>query len=221
MNQKDFTLIPNRLIRDATIPDCAFRTYAVLKSFKFGSGKVFPSQETLADIRGKTTRIIIEHLKVLRSKKLISYQKRGFSASNQYHFIDEENFTNETYKGENNFTPIVKKLSPLSLQNLHPNNTKINNTKTKNLPRDIPYKEKISPKESDLIERIVEWNCRPIFNTINPEGEVRRQAYNTVNKYGVEVIWQIFNKIANKAYKPHPKDFWNAIRELKESKNKV
>lgn len=129
---KNFTQTPNFIINNKGIPDGAFRTYMLLKSYKYGSSKVFPSQSTLANTRGKTKKTIINHLKVLRAKGLIIYKKRGFSASNQYEFISGENYTIGTNGGEKKYPSKVKQTSPLSLQKLQSNNTKLNNTEINN-----------------------------------------------------------------------------------------
>lgn len=128
---KDFTQIENSITKNAQIPDGAFRTYVVLKSFKFGESKVFPSQETMAKLRSKSKRTIIEHLKMLRKAGFISYKKRGFSASNQYEFITEENFTNGVVISAKNFSARVKNTSHLKLQKLQSNNTETKNTENK------------------------------------------------------------------------------------------
>lgn len=130
---KNFSQILNPLIRDNKIPDGVFRTYLVLKTYQFGNSNVFPSQETLAKIRGKSKKSIINHLKTLKSIGLLSYRKRGFSASNIYSFIGESNYTNEDINNNNKILSIEKNNSPLLLQELQSNNTKINNNKIDNI----------------------------------------------------------------------------------------
>ena len=79
MKIKDkFVQIENSVIFNVNIPNSIFRTYMVLKTFKYGEGKVFPSQATLANLRGLSTRSIIYHLQVLKTLNLISYKKRGY-----------------------------------------------------------------------------------------------------------------------------------------------
>lgn len=133
---KNFSIILNPIIRDSKITDAAFRTYVVLKTFQFtlpsGQTNPFPSQATIAKIRGKSKKSIISHLKMLKSLGLISYKKRGYSASNMYHFIGEEKYTIDSGNTEDNYTSKVKETSHLSLQKLQPNNNEINNTKTNN-----------------------------------------------------------------------------------------
>lgn len=215
MKIKKFTQIPNWIILKRDLSDASFRTYVVLKSFKFGSKNPFPSQTTLAGLRDKSKKSIIEHLKDLRILELISYKKRGFSSSNQYQFIGEESYTDDS---EEIVTPKEKETAPLNSQNLQPNNTEFNNTKINNLRGDSrnSFKDrKLTSEEEDLVERIVEWNTRPIFGTLLTEKQVRFQVIHTVKKYGFEKINKIFDETAN-TYSPHPRDFWNAIKELKE-----
>lgn len=130
MKMKNFTQIPNELISNKDINDGAFRTYTVLKSFKYHKNKVFPSQATLAHIRDKTQRTIINHLKLLKRLKIIDYKKRGYSASNIYSFISESNFINSEQNREKDNTTKMKISSPLKCNNFPLNNTKANNIKT-------------------------------------------------------------------------------------------
>lgn len=128
-----FTQVSNYIIFDKNVSDAEFRTYIVLKSHKYGSGHVFPSQKTLSEIRGRSKKSIITHLKGLRSKGYVQYKKRGYSASNQYEFISEENYTNDVCNNNKKYTSKVKKSSPLSTQKLQPNNTETNNTEINNI----------------------------------------------------------------------------------------
>ena len=215
MKMKKFTQIPNWIISNAQIPDSSFRTYSVLKSFKYGSNNPFPSQATLAKIRNKSKKSIIEHLKILRKLSLLSYKKRGFSSSNQYQFIGEENHIDD---GEEFVTTKIKETSALNSQNLQSNNTEVNNTKINNLKGDnknsFKRERELSLEEIKLVEKIVEWNTRSVFNTLLTERQVRFQVLHTVKKYGLEKVKLIFDRTANTTY-PHPKDFWNEIKELK------
>lgn len=127
-----FTQIPNFVILDKNINDAEFRTFAVLKSFKYKNNDVFPSQKTLSELRGKSKRSIIAHLKKLRLNNHIQYKKRGYSASNKYCFISEDNYINDNEDVENYNTFKVKETSPQKLQILQPNNTEIKNTKINN-----------------------------------------------------------------------------------------
>lgn len=130
---KNFTKIPNPILKDISISDGAFRTYSVLRSFSFNDGNVFPSIETIAKIRGKSKKTIIEHHKQLRSLGLLRYKRRGYSASNQYEFIGEEKYTNESNENELIDTSKVEPTTPQYLQNLQPNNTEIDNTEKNKL----------------------------------------------------------------------------------------
>ena len=137
MKMKNFTQIPNEVVFNTEVSDGAFRTYVALKSFKYGQGQVFPSERTISKQRNKTTRTIINHIKELKLSGLISYKKRGFSASNSYKFNEENNFSNEASLQENKFTSIEKVDSPLIRNSLHTKNTEIKNTKINNIGIEI------------------------------------------------------------------------------------
>lgn len=152
---KDFTIIANAILKNTDISDGAFRTYVVLKSFKYGDGRVFPSQIYLASIRGKSVKTIITHLKELKSLGLINYVKRGYSASNEYFFNIEENDTNVSVIFEKFFNLGEKKTSPQSLQKTQSNNTEIkhietNKTDTTDLDRLNRYKGRMKKQYPNL-----------------------------------------------------------------------
>ncbi len=130
--KKDFTQIYNKVIIDNKISDAAFRTLLLLLSYKFGKNKVFPSQITLSKQRKKSTRTIISHMNELRKAGYITYKKRGYSASNEYKFIREINFTTEIEGLLKNFTSYEKKTSSQSRNKFHSNNI-TNNTENKNV----------------------------------------------------------------------------------------
>lgn len=116
--KRNFTQIENILIKDNRITDSEFRTYLVLRSYRFGvNGKVYPTQEVIASDRGKSPRIIIEHLKSLALKGYIKYARIGYNQPNLYKFAGEEFFTSE-----------MKPTSLPSRRKLHSNNTELNNT---------------------------------------------------------------------------------------------
>jgi len=199
-----FTLIPNEIIVNEKISDAAFRTYVVLRSFKFGDGKVFPSQKTLSRLRARSVRAICGHLKLLKDLGVISFKQRGYSSSNIYTFYDAKDCTS-----------YWKKLSSLGLRKLPPNNTKISNTKIKNL-RDFSYKRiNLSATQQLLVNKIVKWCTRPQFNTRLPEKTVRIMVERTVKRYGEEAVSEIYEKTANKALSPHPMHFWKSVSDLK------
>lgn len=120
---KGFTQIENDIIKDTRITDSEFRTYLVLRSYKYGElGEVYPSQKRIGIDRGLTSRSVIKHLQSLASKGYISYSRRGYNLTNLYEFTGEEIFTS-----------VVKKASSSHRTNLHSNNTELNNTDTKNM----------------------------------------------------------------------------------------
>lgn len=119
---KNFTQIENSRIENRDISDGAFRTYLVIRSFKYGNkGRIFPSLKTIADRRGKSIRAIETHLDELRKGGWIKTSKRGYSMSSQYELI-----------GVENFTPKWNKSSPQYGRKLPPNNIKDKNTEDKN-----------------------------------------------------------------------------------------
>lgn len=137
--KKNFTQISTAIIKDKNLTDAVFRTYSVLKSYKYGDdGRVFPSQSTIATHLGKTREIINRHIQVLRTKGYIDYYKRGYSLTNEYVF-NEDNSDKDVIDefisrslSDDALTPTVKKDTQQELNESHTNNTLGNNTKIKN-----------------------------------------------------------------------------------------
>lgn len=130
--KKDFTQVSNKLIHDASISDQHFRTLVVLMSFKYGEkGRIFPSQNTIAKIRGKDRRTIVSHIKILKSKGMLTSKKRGYSSTNEY-FINSAKYDTIGYGGSvESSTSKASDLSTQLSQNSHIKNTKENNAKIK------------------------------------------------------------------------------------------
>lgn len=128
--KKNFTQIPNMVIKSKKLPDNLFRTYAALRSYAFGKNKAFPSQQTLANDLGKTRETINRHIVELTALGFISKRKRGYSLSNEYDFCDEL-ITNEVESSDKNITPRVLAPPLQKLRKYHTNNT--NNKTTKNI----------------------------------------------------------------------------------------
>lgn len=174
--KKDFTQIPNILIKDPIVSDGAFRTYVLLYSFKYAEdGKVFPSQKKLAFQRDTSIKTINNHLKELKKVGLINWRRRGFNMSNQYNFVNifannEDNFNNATDSKEKNVDIDKKNSSNLSLQKLQPNNTEtkktnINNNYTESGTQSVQLEDE---KEISFKERLQAWekNSPQIRNSL-------------------------------------------------------
>ncbi len=130
---KKFTRLLNALIADPRINDAEFRTYAALFSYKFGDENIaFPSQQSIAILRNKTTRTIQNHVQKLKSLGYITPKRRGYSMSNQYTFISEDFFVNDISISEKNFTSNTQESSLKRRNNFRPNNTNDNKTKINN-----------------------------------------------------------------------------------------
>lgn len=84
---KAFVQVLSNLIRSPEISDSEFRTFLALLDFKWNEqSKIFPSLTTLEKIRHKSRKRIVAHLKGLKQKKLIKYQKSSERNSNEYFF---------------------------------------------------------------------------------------------------------------------------------------
>lgn len=129
---KNFTQIPNSIITNKDISDGAFRTYTILRSFKFYDGKVYPPQEMLAEIHDVSVRTIHNHIKELKECGLITYKRKGYSGVYFYTIIEEDNCQNENPVKEKDFISIGKNVSLQSGKNVLPNNTETKNTKINN-----------------------------------------------------------------------------------------
>ncbi|MBA7494405.1 hypothetical protein ES702_04980 [subsurface metagenome] len=61
------------------------------------------------------------------------------------------------------------------------------------------------------------WLTKPSFKVRTSPETVQQQLERTIKKYGFDEIKMIFDQEAN-ALTPHPKNFWNRIKELKKSR---
>lgn len=126
LNKPSFTQVDSLWINDTNLSDGAFKTLVVLKSFDYGTNKIFPSIKTIAQKRGKTITCINNHLKELRKKSYISTQRRGYSESNLYTILKQNHFVeNETKQNKN--TPINNNFYHQKTKKVEPNNI-TNNT---------------------------------------------------------------------------------------------
>jgi hypothetical protein len=86
-----FVQVLSNLIRSPEITDAEFRTFLALLDFKWNEqSKIFPSLTTLEKIRHKSRKRIVAHLKGLKQKRLIKYQKSNERNSNEYFFNEIE-----------------------------------------------------------------------------------------------------------------------------------
>lgn len=121
--KKDFTQIPNTIIRDRRLSDSLFRTYIDLMAYSFGKNKAFPSQKRVASDLGKSRETINRQIAELTKLGYVTKKRRGYSSSNTYDFCDEV-ITNGYSNGDSNITSDVFSESHQLSQDSHSNNTK-------------------------------------------------------------------------------------------------
>lgn len=86
-----FVKVLSNLIRSPDVTDAEFRTYLALFDFKWNEqSRIFPSISTLEKIRSKSRKRIVAHLKGLKNKGLITYERSVNRNSNEYVFSDIE-----------------------------------------------------------------------------------------------------------------------------------
>ena len=205
MKKQGFTSYSNDHIYCPCLPDELYRLKAVLEAHMGISGSCVVMIKTLAKEVGKHPKTVSRELKRLSQLSNLEATMQG----KIYRFSTIGN-AHVTY-GRTPVSPIMPHACPL-IKRL------IKKEEIKNLQRDVfeTYKEKeLTPREREVVEKVVEWNTRAIFNTALAPGVVRQQVERTVGHYGAESVWRVFDDIANKGYSPHPKDFWNAIKDLK------
>lgn len=132
--KKDFTQIPNNVTKNEKLSDGAYRTYVLLLSYKFSATtRVYPSHKTLSKLRGTDPRTIGNHLNELRTNRLVSWKRRGFSSTNEYVFIMEDKFRNDGINKESKLPYVSKKSTYMLRKDFLGNNIDVNNTKDKNI----------------------------------------------------------------------------------------
>lgn len=90
-------------------------------------------------------------------------------------------------------------------------------TKEKSGEELTPYKTE-NTMVATVADQIAEWMCRGIYTIEKSRDEVYLQVKHTIEAHGVKEIQEIYNRIANRAYPGHPREFWNEIRALKANK---
>lgn len=204
MKKQGFTSYANSNVYCPCLPDELYRLKVVLEAHMGISGSCVVMIKTLAKEVGKHPKTVGRELKRLSQLSNLQATMQG----KIYRFSTMGN-AHVTY-GRTPVSPIMPHACPL-IKRL------IKKEEIKNLQGDVKsFKdEELTSYEREVVEKVVEWNTRPIFNTILPVKMVRRQVTYTIKKHGAERIWKLFDEIANKGYSPHPKDFWNAIKDLK------
>jgi len=82
--RRDFTQIPNRIIRRHDMPGGPKITYILLLSYAWDDGACFPGQDRLAKDAHVTGRAVRTYLKWLADNHYISVQRRGANRTNVY-----------------------------------------------------------------------------------------------------------------------------------------
>jgi hypothetical protein len=83
---------PDIVGMDQSLGDGRKRLYKRLVRFAGGNGECFPSQETLAELLGKSDRQIRSDLKALEGVRLIEHQNRGARRPNTNVFLWHKSF---------------------------------------------------------------------------------------------------------------------------------
>lgn len=131
---KNFTRVPNRILKDSSLSNGEFRILVLLFSFKYGKNEVYPSQKYLANIVDVDRKTISNHLRALKRKKYLSWKRRT-GTSNIYIFPWERNF------------PSVEKQFSQNYGNIIPTS---NNTRNKKIE-----KNKIHNPETESIKEVL------------------------------------------------------------------
>lgn len=153
-----FVQVLSNLIRSPEITDAEFRTFLALLDFKWNEqSKIFPSLTTLEKIRHKSRKRIVAHLKGLKQKGLIKYQKSTERNSNEYFFnkiefeaiektvlVDKSKLVDKTTPpiGSKSTLEVVAKTTP---ERYEYKNTKFKKTLDKN-----DLINKVDPKTEDF-----------------------------------------------------------------------
>lgn len=87
--RRNFTIIPNELLGESQLSIPAKYLQCVLTKYAGQDDYCFPSQETLANDLGVSTRYIRKLLNELIKNKLISKKRTGFNKSNTYTIVKD------------------------------------------------------------------------------------------------------------------------------------
>lgn len=85
---ESFIKVPSNLLRLSHISDGAKVTYMLLLDYSWQKSYCFPSQSTLANLKGVSIKTIYNHLNELRKNNFITWSQNGFKKPNTY-FLNE------------------------------------------------------------------------------------------------------------------------------------
>ncbi|OGK49798.1 hypothetical protein A3A56_03885 [Candidatus Roizmanbacteria bacterium RIFCSPLOWO2_01_FULL_40_32] len=114
------------------------------------SGDAFPSQQTLAENQGYTTRSIRYALDMLYAAGLLKRKRRGFAKSNIYIINEELYFRNDTSNDVNISSEEGNNIPNYSSTSLPPNVTQLNNS---NNDLSEAEKEQIERRKQEIREK--------------------------------------------------------------------
>lgn len=149
---KNFTQIPNTLLRNPKIKNGPFRLLSVLWSYKYKHNDVFVSQSTLAKDLGVNLRTITGWLSNLKKLELVNWKKR-IGRSNLYSFNMENFFVG----GEKNKETIFVSDTKDNVTN-YGKNFPTNNTKKKIIYNNTDFRS--SKGYESCVKKANEWRVK-------------------------------------------------------------
>ncbi|RJR28031.1 hypothetical protein C4561_00810 [candidate division WWE3 bacterium] len=207
-NRRGYTSFSNDSLREGYLPDHLFRFRAIMESHLGSAGRAVVKLETIAYEMGKNRRAAERAKKWFLRNSNLQAKKRGYL----YEFYTEPD--RSVLYGQTRVSHVV----------VHPDTfTKI--TKEKDLyknPKEVFSNKweksgkppELSGEEKVLVENIVKWVMNPMFKTWLPEKVEKYRAIGAIRKYGYAAILKIYKEEAEWGLSPHPKPFWERIKEL-------
>jgi len=132
-----FTQIPNQVLRHPNLSPGAKLTYVMLLSYAWHGNSCFLGQQRLAEDIGVGRRSVVRYVRELMEAGLLIVRRRGLGLTNLYILPRLGSYpgphTEQTSQPRSaKFAhQEVQQTSHLEVQNLHPNNTQVNNTHLK------------------------------------------------------------------------------------------
>ncbi len=83
--KRDFTQLPNRVLKDKQLSFGARLTYALLLSYAWGKESCFPGQDRMAEDLGVSARSIRTFLHKLEEHGYIAWKQQGPNKPNIYY----------------------------------------------------------------------------------------------------------------------------------------
>lgn len=210
VTRRGYTSFSNDSLRNGRLEDYLFRFLVVMETHLGSSGRAVVKLSTIAKEMGKNRRSAERAKKWFIQNSNLVAKKKGYL----YEYYTQPDMS--AVYGETHVSHIVVHPSTLTKRSIEKDITKnpkevFSNKESGEEGNGLP---ELSGEERALVENIVKWVMNPLFGTWLPRKVEMFRSIGAVRKHGYAKILQIYEEVAIRGSSPHPKIFWERIKEL-------